>query len=179
MSKFKASEPLQRHSKKMNASTGFVYYRSATTPKVKRVSSTKIGERPIYKFFINCNGEYFPLRCMLDLGSTSFVISPEAAKAFAIPVVKRLKPVQVESGSGDVIPAKRLFTVPLGLSFGNHRSFNEDDLAFEMLKTSADSAALIPAWYLEKHKARGTMTSYLHFPHCSDNCYGHDKILPE
>jgi hypothetical protein len=28
---------------------------------------------------------------MLDLGSTSFVISPNAAKAFKIPVVKRIK----------------------------------------------------------------------------------------
>jgi len=67
----------------------------------------------------------------------------------------------------------------LGVSFGNHRSFDEDSHAFEVIKTSGDYDALIPAWYLEKHKARGTTTSHLHFPHCSQECYNHGKIHPE
>jgi hypothetical protein len=66
-----------------------VYYQPALHPKIQKISATRIGKRPIYRFFIDYDGKQFPLRCMLDNGSTSFVISPEAAKAFAIPVVKR------------------------------------------------------------------------------------------
>ena len=63
--------------------------------------------------------------------------------------------------------------------FGNDRSYDEEDHAFKVIKTSRDYDALIPAWYLQKHKARGTTTSHLHFPHCPDSCYNHGKIHPE
>jgi hypothetical protein len=113
---------------------------------------------------------------MLDLGSTSFVISPEAAKAFSIPVVKRHKLVRTGDVSGTHLKTENLFTIPLGLSFGTHRTYNEQDHAFEVIKTTGDYDALIPAWYLEKHKARGTTTSHLHFPACQSGCYNHGKI---
>jgi len=116
---------------------------------------------------------------MLDLGSTSFVISPEAAKAFRIPVLKRIKKVISKDVTGNEIKTKGLFTIPLGLSFGNHRSYDEKDHAFEVVKTSENYDCLIPAWYLEKHKARGTTTSHLHFSHCTRDCYGHGKLHPE
>jgi hypothetical protein len=90
---------------------------------------------------------------MLDLGSTSFVLSPEVAKAFKIPVVERNEPVKVKHASGELMKTTGLFTVPLGLSFNNHRSFAEQDHAFEVMKTSQDYDALIPAWYLEQQKA--------------------------
>jgi len=179
MAKRKASELLERHPKKLNTSTDFVYYQPALHPKIQKVSATKIGKRPIYKFFVDYDGKQFPLRCMLDNGSTSFVISPEAAKAFAIPVVKRQRPVQTGDASGNNMKTENMFTIPLGLSFGNHRSYDEEDHAFEVIKTAADYDALIPAWYLQKHKARGTTTSHLHFPHCPTECYNHGKIHPE
>jgi len=55
-----------------------------------------------------------------------------------------------------------LFTIPLGLSFRNYHLFDKQDHAFEVIKTSGDYDALIPAWYLEKHKARGTTTSHFY-----------------
>jgi hypothetical protein len=116
---------------------------------------------------------------MLDNGSTSFVISPEAAKAFAIPVVKRQQPIRTGDASGKNMKTENMFTIPLGISFGNHRSYNEEDHAFEVMNTAGDYDALIPAWYLQKHKARGTTTSHLHCPHCSSECYNHGKIHPE
>jgi len=116
---------------------------------------------------------------MLDLGSTSFVISPEAAKAFSIPVVKREKPVRTGDVSGSTLKTENFFTIPLGVSFGNHRTYDEQDHAFEVIKTTEDYDAPIPAWYLEKHKARGTTTSHLHFPECPSKCYNHGKIHPE
>jgi len=179
MSKRKASEPLGRQSKKLNTSTDFVYYQPALHSKIRIVLSTKVGKRPLYRFFIGHDGKYFPLRCKLDLGSTSFVISPDAAKAFSIPVIQRPKPIK----SGDVLEislkTENLFTIPLGILFGNNWSYNEEDDAFEAIKTSGDYNALIPAWYLEKHKARGTTKSHLHFPHCQSECYNHGKIHPE
>lgn len=49
---------------------------------------------------------------------------------------------------------------------------------WEVVGTSNDYNTLIPAWYLEQHKARGTTTSHEHFPHCSTECCGHGKIHP-
>jgi len=178
--KRKAEQLLNPSVKKSNTSTDFVFYESARKDrKIRKISATKIGKQPIYRFFLDFDGKYFPLRCMLDLGSTSFVISPEAAKAFRIPVVKRTKKVASKDVTGREIRTEGLFTIPLGLSFGNHRSYDEKDHAFEVIKTSQDYDCLIPAWYLQKHKARGTTTSHLHFPHCAGSCYGHRKLHPE
>jgi hypothetical protein len=166
MAKRKATECLDRHSKKINASTDFVYYQPALNPKIRKLSSTKIGKRPTYRLFIDYEEKYFPLRCMLDLGSTSFVISPETVKAFSIRVVKRPWPIKSADVSSNNLKIQNLFTVPLRISFSIHRSYNEEDHAFEVIKTSGDYDALVSACYLEKHKARGTTTSHLHFPHC-------------
>jgi len=90
MSTLKATEELIPPTLKISdTSKHFVYHMAARKgAKVHKVASTKIGKRPIYKFFIAINGKYFPIRCMLDLGCTSFVISPEAVKVFGILVVK-------------------------------------------------------------------------------------------
>jgi hypothetical protein len=130
-------------------------------------------------FFIDFEGKYFPLRCILDLGSTSFVISPEAAKAFSIPVIKRTLPVNSGDVSGNSLRTENLVTIPLGVSFGNYHSYDEEDHAFEVIKTAGDYDALIPASYLEKHKASGTTTSHLHFPECPQTCYNHGKLNTE
>jgi hypothetical protein len=143
------------------------------------VSETKIGKRPFYRFFIDYEGEYFPLRCMLDLESTSFVISPEAAKTFLIPVVKRQKYVRTWDVSGTDLKTENLFIIPLGVTFRNHRTYGKQDHAFEVIKTTGDYDALIPAWYLEKHKARGATKSHLHFPEYQFECYNHGNIHPE
>jgi hypothetical protein len=157
-----------------------VYHQPATkTHKISKVSPTKIEKRPIYKFFIDHDNKYYSLRCILDLRSTSFLISPNTAKAFKIPVVRRKKTVQANDVTRRKIVNMGLYTVPLGFSFGNHRSYNEEDHALEVIKTCDDYDCLILAWYREKHKARETTTSHLHLPHCGTQCYGHDKLHPE
>jgi len=103
---------------------------------------------------------------MLGLGSTSLVISPEAAKAYRIPVVKRVIPAMASDVGGRDIITEGLFKVPLGLSFGNHRTLDEKDHAFEVMVTSSAYDALISVWYLHKHKARGITEVRLHFPLC-------------
>jgi hypothetical protein len=94
-------------------------------------------------------------------------------------VVKWYKYVRTGDVSGSQLKTENLFTIPLGLSFGNHRTYDEQDHAFEVINTTGDYDALIPAWYLEKHRARGTTTSHLHFPECQSECYIHGKIHPE
>jgi hypothetical protein len=83
MSKRKATEEFAPPIlKKSNTLTNYVYHMAACKgAKVYKVSPTKIGKIPNNKFLIDFDGKYFPLCCMLDLESTSFVISPEAAKA--------------------------------------------------------------------------------------------------
>jgi len=86
---------------------------------------------------------------------------------------------KTETSENGGIKTENLFTIPLGVSFGNHRMYDEQDHTFEVIKTTGDYDALIPAWYLEKHKARGTTTSHLHFPECPSECDNHGKIHPE
>jgi len=109
----------------------------------------------------------------------SFLISPNAAKAFKIPVVKRTKTVASNDASGQENITEGLCTLPLGSSFGNHRFYDSDDNAFKVISTSNDYDCLIPAWYLEKHKALGTTTSHLHCPYCGPQCFGHGKMHPK
>jgi hypothetical protein len=165
MSKRKATqERSSSTTKKLNTSNDYVFYSPVNKhngkPTIKKISPTKIGKRPIYKFSTDFDGNYFPLRCMLDLGSTSFVISPEAAKAFKIPVVKRNIPTRTSDVGGIKFKTEGLYTIPLGLSFGNHRTFDEKDHAFEVMNTSSQYDALILAWYLEKHKAECTTAGH-------------------
>jgi hypothetical protein len=135
MSKREADSELAPTSlnKKPNTSKDYVYHMAARKgAKVYRVSSITIGKRPSYKFFIDFNGKYFPLRCMLDLGSTSFVISPDATKAFQIPVDKREIQARASDVGGTKITTEGLFTIPLGLSFGNHRTLHAKNHDFEV-----------------------------------------------
>jgi hypothetical protein len=103
---------------------------------------------------------------MLDVRSTSFVISPKSAKPFAILVVKRAWPVKSGDISTTDLNTDNLFMIPLVVTVGNHGLYNEEDYVFEVIKTFGDDDALLPARYLEKHKARGMTTSHLHCPHC-------------
>jgi len=103
MSQRKASETLLRKTKKSNQTFDFVYHQSASTQKVGKITTTEIGKQPIYPFFINCDWNYFPLRCILDLGSTSFVLCPDAAMALAIPVIKWTKTIKSADVNGRMI----------------------------------------------------------------------------
>jgi len=181
MSKRKADEEIAPSiNTKPNTSTDYVYHMAARKgAKVYKVSPTKIGILPIYKFFIDFDGKYFPLRCMLDLGSTSFVILPEAAKAFQVTVVKRVLPARASDIGGTKITTDGLFTIPFGLSFGNHRTLDKKDHPFDVMKISSACDALIPARYLNKYRAQGIMEGRLHFPLCSESFSGHGKIHPE
>ena len=184
MSKRKASDELCSQTlKKPNKSQDYIFYNAVNKhnnkPLLQKVTPRKIGERPIYKFFLDFEGKYFRIRCILDLGSTSFITSPEAAKAFQIPVVKRtIQQKKTSKVGGKKINTEGFNTIPLWISFGNHRTYDVEDHAFEFMKTSSKYDALIPAWYLKKHRAEGTSTQ-LHFPHCDSSCFGHEKIRPD
>jgi len=179
MLKHKATNEVSLTAKNSNSSTDFVFYEAyRKDKKIKNISATKIGKRPIYRFFLDFDNQYFPLQCMLDLRNTSFVMSPEAAKDFKVPVVKRTEKVNSADVTRQEIVTERLFKIPLGLSFGNHRTY-DDKHAFEVMKPSQDYDCLIPARYLEKHKAQGVTTSHLHFSQCPASCFGHGKLHPE
>jgi hypothetical protein len=116
---------------------------------------------------------------MLALCCTSFVISPNTAMAFKIPVVRSTRKVQYNNVTGRDIVFEGLSKMLLGLFFGIHHSSHSEDLAFEVMKVSNDNYCLILAWHPGKHEACGTATSHLHFLHCGSHCYTHDNIRPE
>jgi hypothetical protein len=146
---------------------------------ISKVSPTNIRKSLNYTFFIDPDNHYYPLQCMLDLGSTNFMISPNGAKVFKIPVIKRTTGVKSKDVTAQEMFMEGRYTIPLGLSLGNYRSYDTVDHAFEEMETSGDYDCLTPAWYLEKHNAQGTTTSHLHFPHCGSHCYSHEKVHPE
>jgi hypothetical protein len=139
MSQGKVTDQLD-HSVQCNiTSQDFVYYFPVRkTKKIIKISPTKVGKRPTYKFFIDYNYKYYPLWCMLDLGNTCSVIPPEAAKAFKIPVVRITKKIQRKDGSEQAIVMENHDRIPLGMVFPNYRSDNEEDHAFHVIKTSSD-----------------------------------------
>jgi hypothetical protein len=100
------------------------------------------------------------------LGSTVFIISREATKAFRISVVQRSIPQLSSDVGGKSILTEGLYTVPLGLSFGSYRTYDVKNHSFEVMKTLSKYDAVIPVWYLEKYPAEGTTAEQLHFPHC-------------
>jgi len=173
------SEPLRRQRNKFNSSTDFVQCQPATLKEIQKVCATRIGKRLIYRFFNQCKIQYFPLTCLLDVGSTSFVISPEAAKAFSIPVIKRTKIVKSNYVFRTEFKTEVLFSQPVAIFCGNHYYCEEEDHDFEVRTTSGDYDPLIPTSYLEKHKARGITPSHLHLPHCQPEWYGHRKSHPQ
>lgn len=140
MAKRKATDELDHTTKKRNVSNVYVDYTAArrTGHKLTSVSATKIGKRSVYKFFINYNNQYYPLRCMLDLGSTGYVILPNAAKAFKIPVVKGTEKGQSRDVTGRELFTEGIYPIALGFSFANHRSYDPKDHAFEVMETSRD-----------------------------------------
>jgi transposase InsO family protein len=164
-------------SKRQNTSDDFVFYE---VKKLHKIPQTRIGKRPIYKFFIDFddgkgNSKQFPVRAMLDLGSTSFTISPQCVKAFKVPVVRRKNSIKAKDFGGNSVKLPGMYTIPLSLAFGNHRSLE----TFEVVPMQQEYDVLIPAWYLEKHKAKGTTYGHLHFTECGSKCYGHGKKNPD
>jgi hypothetical protein len=149
MSKRKATEDISSPILiKSNTSKDEVYYMTAKKgDMVYIVSPTKIGKGSIYKWFIDFDGQYFLLRCMRDLGSTSFIISQPAAKCFGDPVVKRTITTGASDISSSRIITEGLFTIPLRLPFRNDRTPDDKDHAFEVMKTSSEYNTVIPAGY--------------------------------
>jgi len=129
--------------------------------------------------FLGIDGKYYPLQSMVGLGSTLFVVSPEASKAFAILVVSRSKKVESEEVTGPEIITEGLCMKPCGVSSGNATSYIKQDHSFEVMNVSCKCTALIPAWYLAKHSACGVTTSHLHIPQWGRSCYRQGKIHPE
>jgi hypothetical protein len=100
----------------------FVYYE---VKKQYKILSTRIGKRPIYKFFIDYDdgtgtSKQFPARAMLYVGSTSFTISPECAKVYKIPLVQRKHAIRAIDFGGNNVSLPGMYTIPLGLGFGNY-----------------------------------------------------------
>jgi hypothetical protein len=96
---------------------------------------------------------------MLALGSTSFTISPECAKVFKIPLVHRKHAIGAKDYGANKVSLPGMYAIQLGLAFGYHRLLE----MFEVVKMQKDYNVLIPAWYLEQHKAQGTTYGHLHF----------------
>jgi len=100
MTKWKASEPLLSYRKKLNSSNNFVHYWPATSRNIRIVSATQVSKRPTYRFFIDHNGLYFPLGCMLDLGTTSLIYLEKWQKPWLYPVLATIQNWRIGSGSG-------------------------------------------------------------------------------
>jgi hypothetical protein len=142
MTKRKFSEPLPWKPKKLTASTDLVCYQPATSRNICSVSATKVSKRPMYQCFIPHGGQYFLLGCKLDLGIMTFVISLEAAKECSIPEVESTECIKTGDVSGIDLDKENLFTVPLGISLQNHRCFDKNGHAFEVIKSAAYYDAL-------------------------------------
>jgi len=118
--------------------------------KNQKIYPAKICKKPIYKLFFDFNGKYFPLRCMLDPGYTSFIISPEAATVFKVRVVKGTTKVMSGDISGQEIITEGIYTKHRRITVANHRMYNLKDTSYRVIKTSPDYDDSMPAQFLEE-----------------------------
>jgi len=180
MSKWKATDPVGHTTKKPNTFTDFHFYEPIReNGKIRKVSATKVGKQPLCKFIVDFDNWYFPLRCMLIQGCTSFILFLQAATAFKIPAVKRTRNIKMANVTELEIVMEGLFKIPLGISFDNNRSYDKENQAFKVMNTFGDYDTLIPARYVGLLMTEEGTMSQLHILHCRTTCYSHDKIHPE
>src|SRR5258705_10536465 len=72
-----------------------------------RLEEPRIGERPIYRFFLQWKKELqtfeYPVKMLCDTGSSTFCLSSAYAKAFNVPIIKRKKPIPLLGADEKII----------------------------------------------------------------------------
>ena len=132
------------------------------------------GKRPVVKFLLSWEGEEksLPVRCLLDTGSTSFLISDVFVEMFFVPKVKRDVPVPIFDFEGKLVPgAGQAFTHPLIFQYNDH--FCKETFEVASMEDSHD--IIVPYWWLAKHQPDGMFnkqatTLEFPLPACIEHC---------
>ena len=131
------------------------------------------GTRPIVQFCLSWEEEKsLPVRCLLDTGSTSFLISDVFVEMFCVPKVKRDVPVPIFDFEGKLVKgAGHAFTHPLLFSYDDHWAKE----TFEVAPMEDSHDIIVPYWWLAKHQPEGIFNNrskHLKFssPACVERC---------
>ena len=107
------------------------------------------GPVPVITKIVHLGEKEEVLRILLDTGSTVPLLSQEFAQNKQIPVAERpsIRPIQDYAGQ-EVEGAGQFYTAPLILQHRHHFS----RVSFEVAPLASDYNAILPRWWLEKHK---------------------------
>jgi hypothetical protein len=131
------------------------------------------GDRPVYRFFLiwkDAKGvtREVPARCLLDWGSTTFVISKRLVTALDIPTATREDALESYDAAGRRFDDDgKTRTYPLRFAFGNHCS----DEVFEVMTMGEGMEIIVPYWWMQKHHASGVYDGTLRFNDCPSSCF--------
>ena len=109
------------------------------------------------------------IRILLDTGSTVPLLSLAWVASTSIQVVKRATTKRIENFAGDAVPgAGEYYTSPLLLQ---HRKHYTREM-FEVAPLAGDYDAILPAWWMAKHRPEDIHQGRLTFtsPHCRKHC---------
>ena len=104
---------------------------------------------PVITIIVHLGEKEEVLRILLDTGSTVPLLSRKFAKNKQIPVAERpsIRPIQDYAGQ-KVEGAGQFYTAPLILQHRHHIS----RVSFEVAPLASDYNAILPCWWLAKHK---------------------------
>ena len=107
------------------------------------------GPVPVVTMIVHLGDKEEVLRILLDTGSTVPLLSRQFAQDKQIPVAERpsIRPIQDYAGQ-EVEGAGQFYTAPLVLNHRHHFS----RVSFEVAPLASDNDAILPRWWLAKHK---------------------------
>jgi len=96
-----------------------------------------------------------------------------------IPVPNRKCEAVASVFEGTKMRMDGLYTIPLEVSFGNHRFYDITDHVFKVIKLSYNDNVQIPAQYVPHHNPEETHTWHWWFPQCVNDFIGHGNLYPQ
>jgi len=171
MFEYKATEwiPCQLSKNPITGQDYVFYTATKKTSKIQQFLPPMVWKQPLCMLFGDFNCLQCPIRCMLDLESTTFVISQNFTKAFHITagalVIRGWKIISV-----------RIHTLSLALYRRNYWSHIMYCHLIDIITRSNDYTASLPGWYCNIFRATETATRHLHIPHCRNECFWHARI---
>ena len=107
------------------------------------------GPVPVVTMIVHLGEKEEVLRILLDTGSTVPLLSRKFTQDRQIPVAERpsIRPIQDYAGQ-EVEGAGQFYTAPLILQHRHHFS----RVSFEVAPLASDYDAILPRWWLAKHK---------------------------
>ena len=131
----------------------------------------RTGQVPVVDMILHCGEDEALVKVLLDFGSTIPLLSLKLAESLSIPLAGRVQARRVDNFTSKVPEAGKYYSYPLTLQCKSHYSIE----SFEVAPLSGDYNAILPRWWIKKHKPRyqenqGTYRIFFSEKQCKIHC---------